>query len=1272
MKTAVQDAMFETFGEAPAAYGPVALWWWNGEALDRERLAWQLDRLAEAEMMHVCVCYAKTGDDGLIEASPTAFTPEWLEIWDWTAAQCAERGMTLGFCDYVWIDQAQERLAEANPEFRGWKLTATVATAHPADPVSFEAMTDTQRIIAAYAWPGVSGPYRLADAVMLSPEQGTWRPEADEWTVLTVRAERIRFDPMNRQATEAIIGTLYAVFDRPESGARLGGTLDYFFQDELSFGGEMPYWNDKFEEAFREQTGYGLIGALPALWLDVGEETARVRLDYYDVAIGLMEACYYKPIYEWHAARGTLYGHDQWGRQSIIGTTKMYGDYFRTMRWYSAPGYDDFGGAGRQRNFKDGKLASSVAHLNGRSRVWVEAFHSAGWGMTPAEMTSWLNENFAFGATLYNAHGLYYSTYGGWFEWAPPDPHFRQPYWAHMTRFNRYVARMCYMLSQGEHRCEIAVMMPISSVQAGIGQEKAESDCYGLAEKLFYGGLNLDFADETSLASASVADGRLLVAGASYRILVLPSIGAMRQETLEKLAAFRESGGIVIAYGRLPEATDRGGSADPALTSALARIFGGDAASGGEGAATSSAECHGYFVQSGYDRVREIAERHATAAFRADRPGLLSVERRVGARRIFYLYNATDETLDAGCTFPAAGAGSVWDAWTGEVSALSDAVGTADGTKARLRFAPREAQLVVFDIASDGDSDERSTSIASVDAITPERCSAAGHESQLSTVKLPLGGEWEVRLVPLLDNRYGDFRLPASGELIGGEAASFVWRPEHEAEQGWMLPDYDDADWVKHGASYGPAFRSVGDFAPGDESSANEARSLLNVAGDAAPGNAEPIAEWASARGYTLSAHAFSREWGIERDPMQMYLGAGPFGLKKRAFDTFLDFGYVGTGRVLDPHGPGIDQPASDIVPRSGRIAWTDVLADEDAVRILYLEAMVYEDFFPARPRLLPVRAWLNGVLVAEASGEYEVRLRPGRNRLVLELQYPANERLRAYAVIAEHDAGAEVEAAAAAAAAEAEAEARAGAKPLRWSGSKNWHRSDSLGRDAGNSAGLYRFAVPPGIRSLRFAAFAREAEAWIGGESCAAAAVGETAEGATLFEASLAVSSPRVTVAALRIPHPPGYAGGMALPEPVKFVCEPGFAELADWREWGLAAYSGAIRYSRRIELPPGRLVSSMLSLGDVSACAQVFVNGAFAGAAIAPPWTVDLTEALQQGGVVQLEIEVANTAANHWLAHTPTMYAYPGQDASGLTGPVSISCVYAIDPREGYEEQE
>jgi hypothetical protein len=67
------------------------------------------------------------------------------------------------------------------------------------------------------------------------------------------------------------------------------------------------------------------------------------------------------------------------------------------------------------------------------------------------------------------------------------------------------------------------------------------------------------------------------------------------------------------------------------------------------------------------------------------------------------------------------------------------------------------------------------------------------------------------------------------------------------------------------------------------------------------------------------------------------------------------------------------------------------------------------------------------------------------------------------------------------------------------------------------------------------------------------------------------------------------------------------------------------------------------------------VRVNGKTSGTRIAPPWTLDITEQVLAGENL-LEIEVANTLANHYSVGTPTPYVFEGQTISGLLGPVRV----------------
>ncbi len=133
-------------------------------------------------------------------------------------------------------------------------------------------------------------------------------------------------------------------------------------------------------------------------------------------------------------------------------------------------------------------------------------------------------------------------------------------------------------MSQGVHQCDVAVMYPVAPGQAGLGGSEATDAAFAAGTTLMNHGYDFIFMDFESLARAEIRDGRLHVADASYRVLVLPAMRAVRWSTLQKAQQFFRAGGIVIAGGALPEASDRAGRDDPELDAVVRELFGASAA----------------------------------------------------------------------------------------------------------------------------------------------------------------------------------------------------------------------------------------------------------------------------------------------------------------------------------------------------------------------------------------------------------------------------------------------------------------------------------------------------------------------------------------------------------------------------------------------------------------------------------------------------------------------------------------------------------------------
>lgn len=81
-------------------------YWWIGDTLTREHLAWQLDMLARKRIssLQINYCHTDTGGHHLrqdisFEARP--LHSAWWELFGWFMTEAGKRGMTVSLSDYT-------------------------------------------------------------------------------------------------------------------------------------------------------------------------------------------------------------------------------------------------------------------------------------------------------------------------------------------------------------------------------------------------------------------------------------------------------------------------------------------------------------------------------------------------------------------------------------------------------------------------------------------------------------------------------------------------------------------------------------------------------------------------------------------------------------------------------------------------------------------------------------------------------------------------------------------------------------------------------------------------------------------------------------------------------------------------------------------------------------------------------------------------------------------------------------------------------------------
>jgi hypothetical protein len=1112
------------FINPPKGYGEVPFYWWQGDTLTHERLLWQLDQLKDKNISSLQINYSHLDYGGLTyglsrPGKPALFTDEWWNLFKWFSSEAGKRDMTVSLSDYtLGIGQgfSMDEAIKNNPDLNGSELKSftkilsgngTLKLAENLLALSAVKMkTDSSIIIET----------RKNILPLVKEGNLPFNFKDETWKITGVYPEKLipSYDPMNPRSGKAYNKYFFEKFEEALPG-KGSDALNFFFSDELNFrvGGNL--WNDSFAEEFKKRKGYDIIPYLDGLFVNIGAITPKLKLDYNDVIVSLSEENFFKPVYEWHQERGMIFGCDHGGRGRDVAE---FGDYFRTQRWNQGPGSEQ---PQLSKDIIKAKVASSISHLYLRPRVWLEGFHSSGWGTSSADVTEAIFANFVAGYNLLSFHGLYYSTLGGWWEWAPPDNHFRMPYWSQIDPLMNCVERLSFLLSQGYHSCDVAVIYPTEPVIAEMDGKKSVSIAFETGEKLYDKGVDFDFIDFESLARSEVKNRELEVSGEKYKVLIIPSMKAIRFSSLKKIEEFKNGGGVIINIGEIPAATEKNGAGDPEMTALVKSIFSKspnmilcpDAKS-------VPAELSGKY-EAGFKILTE----------QKDRPYVMN--RIIGKRTVYALYNFR---AGSRCFFRAKGSVQLWNPWTGETSSLSEfATQTSEGTEVTLPLTEKEIQIIVFD---------------------PEIIVANKVlKKNIVISEVNLGNNWEFELKPSLDNKWGDFQLPASNELLGAQVRQFIFSEEIDYK-GEKLTF--DNKWRKITCGFGTQFFELGALAdlPSDAE-------LINM-------NPEKGGEEITVSGKIMSWKEYSFSWqqGVEGD----YGHQGYHGLKGEMYDNF-----IRTGAMKDV------RMSKQRVPESAGnyyIFYTTVLAPSDGT----FDLLSGE----TKPYLLFVNRSKTDI------NNNTIKLKKGANRILVVY----NKACETYLVFRKPGTP------------------RPEKQPISMCWYRDYGVLPFDCYSNNNSSGLFAFESAPGLQSFTFAAYGK-VTVMVDGFQIEPATLEKQADKLTDYRVNINKAKQTTSQVVIKIEYLPGYRGAGAIPQYLKQNCGKGSITLGDWSEIdGLRAYSGGAWYRKTISINDADIKNKLeIDLGNLVSSAELFVNGRSAGIRLSPPYTFDITEFAVKG---------------------------------------------------------
>ncbi len=540
------------FPQPDLSYSPAVFWFLNGD-LEPPELARQL-RLMKAVGVGTVVLHARQGH------TVGYLTQRWFDAIRFCVETCAELGLKAWLYDEDnWPSgYAGGEVLKRYPNARAKCLARVPAGEEAGDLVVARAGGEVfvRRLV-------------------------PWHPAYSEgWYT----------DLMDRTATDTFLATTHQRYAEV-LGGHLGTTVTAVFTDEPGFynhfhscaPGTVP-WTDDLPEEFRRRTGYDLPAHLPELFSD-GPGAARVRADFYRVVSRLILERYYLPLKEWCNAHGMQsVGHVN-NEEYLVDHARYNADFFTAMDGLDFPGIDIIGPAGdwhRQPDSFINKLASSAAHVRGKTQVMSETYGAAGWDLSPEEMRRIADWQSVRGVTRLVFHAFYYSIEGPRYHECPPSLFFQSPHWPLIPGLVSYLTRWAWLLENTRPGAQVAVYYPIHAVRQVTSPQVPPSLPEGLDEEaageagalsrafrritdgLFRRQVDFDVLDDAALAEASFAGGRLQVRDLSYACLVLPP-GEPSEEAAEAIRRAREAG-VPVLSGPVAEVL---AAAQPWATAAL-------------------------------------------------------------------------------------------------------------------------------------------------------------------------------------------------------------------------------------------------------------------------------------------------------------------------------------------------------------------------------------------------------------------------------------------------------------------------------------------------------------------------------------------------------------------------------------------------------------------------------------------------------------------------------------------------------------------------------
>lgn len=358
-------------------------------------------------------------------------------------------------------------------------------------------------------------------------------------------------DTMRDDITEQFIHETHEQY-KNRLGEDFGKAMPGFFTDEPQYYRWKTPYSDFMDKWFKEEYGYSVKEALPALFCDY-EGAEKHRYDYHKMANKKFTQNYSKKIYDWAVDNGIQITGHFIEEQSIAGQMLCCGDIMPQYQYEHIPGMD-YLGRGLQTDIAPKQLGSVCAQL-GRKEVLSEMFACCGWDVTPSELKHIAELQYASGVNIMCQHLYPYSIRGQRKRDYPAHYSEHNPWQSSLKDFDHFFNNLGYMLSMGEEYADTLVIHPIHSAWLVFKRidmhtvDQLDKDLRELSYLLSGNQITYHYGSEIMMNDIASVDGASVKVGkCKYSKIIIPACDTLDSSTVKLISEFIANGGKVYTF----------------------------------------------------------------------------------------------------------------------------------------------------------------------------------------------------------------------------------------------------------------------------------------------------------------------------------------------------------------------------------------------------------------------------------------------------------------------------------------------------------------------------------------------------------------------------------------------------------------------------------------------------------------------------------------------------------------------------------------------------